>query len=331
MRQRKTGLWIGAVAAVGIGVACFVLLQPHPTHKIKKMPLAMQNDNIPKPSEADKLYASSPKVAKEKYQAFVKKYTASHDPKVQDQVGTARLKVGFLAAHQRNWTEARTAFLAADKQTKGTDQTGDFGTVNEQGAYEAIVCLDAAGKKEEAKKQYIDFIKNRPLSALCMACYRRLKRLNGGKTTEELDALIQSATTKQDANAKFESSVCGPRTLAHLCDLGVIKPGNQPHDYKAIAKLCHTKDTGTSIAGMLDGLKALGVQATAYKVNRQDLAKLKTPAILLWGDHYLTLVAVKDRAVRVFDTLTHTEHDLTIPNVDDPDFFVNAILLNNSI
>jgi hypothetical protein len=329
--NRKVALSGLAVASVvGAGVWVIVTGHPQPIPNNRKALLALKEPNVPKPVEADKLYSAKPKVAKEKYKAFVQQYAASPDPVIQDQVGTARVKIGYLAAHQKDWTQARAAFLQADKETKGTGRSGDFGTVNEQGAYQAIVCLEASGDKEAARQQYTDFIKTRPLSSLCMACYRRLKRLNNGETTPEMDALVETATKQQDQNAKFEASVCGPRTLAYLCEKGILNPGKQPSDYKAFSKLCHTTDTGTSVSGMIDGLKAFGVNASAFRVNRQDLTKAKLPAILLWGDHYLTLLAVEDHSMKVYDTLTRSEREMKLPERDDPDFFVNLILLNGT-
>jgi hypothetical protein len=289
------------------------------------------HDNIPRPTEADRLYGPEPKVAVEKYKEFVKKYDGSKNPVVQDQVGTARVKIGFLAAHQKQWGQARSAFLEAAEKTKGTGITGDFGSVSDQGAYEAIVCVQASGNISEAKRQYKDFILQRPLSPLCMACYRRLKLLNGGHATPEMDEWIDSATRKREANDKFESSVCGPKTLAYLCDVGALHPGSSPHDYKSLAASCGTSDKGTTVEGMLTGLKKLGVTASAYRVNRQDLTRVSTPAILLWGDHYLTLLAVHERDMTVYDTTTHAERMMTLPELDNPDFYVNAILLKGAL
>ena len=327
MRTPKTAIWICVAGAVGVLVALGVLNSRHATPRLAKhlLPVA---DNVPRPKEADRLYVSNPKVAAEKYKEFVAKHAAAKDPVIQDQVGTARLKIGYIAAHDKNWVLARQSFLAADKQTKGTESTGDFGTVNEQGAYEAIVCLEADGKQDEARVRYTEFIKQRPLSPLCMACYRRLTRLNGDKSTPELEHLIETATRKQDANAKFESSVCGPKTIAYLFDSGALNAGNQPHDYKTVAKLCHTTDSGTTITGMLDGFKAFGIKAAGYKVNRQDLVRVKSPAVLLWGTHYIALLKVDSRSILAYDSFTRSERNFSIPALDDPDFFVNVITLN---
>lgn len=336
-RQEKgpvaAALWISLVLGASLGA--ILLVRPHDglrrSEPNGRPSLADRNSDVPKPQEADRLYGSNPKAAANKYQQFVEKYKASPEPVVQDQVGTARLKLGFLAAHQKDWKLARTEFLLTSKETKGTDRTGDFGTVNEQGCYEAIVCLEASGHKDEARLQYLEFLKTKPLSSLCMACYRRLKRLNGGNSTKEYDALIQSATEKQGKNAKFEASVCGPRTIEYMLNSGLIQPADKDRaaraDYRSIAKLCRTTDSGTTIAGMIDGLRAFGISASAYRVNRQDLATLARPAILLWGPHYVVLKSVNKRSVDVYDTLTRSNRSIDIPAIDDPDFFINAIVL----
>ncbi len=330
--RRNQILGLSAVAALGVaGVAVFLLTKPHTKTPVVAKFQFPKDDHVPRPVDADKMYGPEPKAATRKYQEFVRKYDASPDPVIQDQVGTARVKIGFLAAHRKDWTGARSAFLEAAAKTKGTGKTGDFGSVSDQGAYEAIVCLQASGKVDEARQQYTKFIQDRPLSPLCMACYRRLKKLNGGTATPEMDALIDTATRKQEANDKFESSVCGPKTLAYLCEINALHPGDKPHDYKAFATLCKTTEKGTTVEGMITGLKAMGVPTSAYRVNRQDLTKIATPAILLWGDHYLTLLAVHDRDMTVYDTLTHSERPMTLPELDNPDFYVNAILLKGGL
>jgi hypothetical protein len=327
MPAPKRLVW-GILGTAALLTAVVMLTTFRQTHPRSVQRAVLPVDYVPRPKEADRLYASNPKAAAPKYREFVAKYASAKDPVLQDQVGTARLKLGFLAARQKDWRGARQAFLEAGSQTTGTGRTGDFGTVNEQGAYEAIVCLEASGHKEEARERYEGFIRNRPLSPLCMACYRRLKRLSGGRSTPALEKLIESATQRQDANSRFEASVCGPKAISHLIDIGALNAGNRPHDYKSVAKLCHTRDSGTTIAGMVEGLKALGACPSAYRVNRQDLVELKTPAILLWGDHYVTLLKVSDRTMRVYDTLSRSEQEYPIPDREDPDFYVNAVLIN---
>jgi ABC-type bacteriocin/lantibiotic exporter with double-glycine peptidase domain len=82
---------------------------------------------------------------------------------------------------------------------------------------------------------------------------------------------------------------------------------------------------------MLDCLKALHVPASAFKVDREDLEKVQTPAIVLWGEHYVTLLGVENRSIRVFDTLTRSERSVPIPDRDDPDFYLNVILLRGTL
>ncbi len=333
MKLSKRTIWIGGgfvvVAVIG---GLFLTTRPkHVEAHVSRAFVPRLIDNTPKPSKANDDYVAHPKVAKQELQSFIHQYETKPNPKIQDQVGAARLKIGFLAAHDKNWSQARQAFQEAANQTKGSGESGAFGTINEQGTYQAIVTLEASGKVDEAKMQYRQFIKQRPLSALCMACYRRLVRLNGGKTTDELTRLIESATKQQDANTRFESAVCGPKTLAYLCEIGAIRAGSSPSDYKSIAKSCGTTDSGTTVQGMIKGLKVLGVNASAYRVNRQDLEKIQTPAIILIGDHFVTLLEVKSDSMRVYDTVVSGERAIKIPDFSNPDFFVNTILLRGSL
>ena len=237
------------------------------------------------------------------------------------------MRLGYAAAKRKDWPEARATYLTAATIPGTKAMSPEWGTLSDQAAYQAAVCLVAEHQPAKAKAEFIRFIQTRPLSPLVHAAYRRLIRLNGGQSIKAYDDLLQTAITKQEANIRFETSVCGPKTIEYLVTQAGLpaKPGCAT-DYRSLAKLCGTHDRGTTLAGMRAGLKQLGITTYAYRVDRSDISKIKLPAILLEGDHYVALTDRTETTLTVFDTRLHDEQIRTLPPADDPDFFVNAIL-----
>jgi ABC-type bacteriocin/lantibiotic exporter with double-glycine peptidase domain len=156
------------------------------------------------------------------------------------------------------------------------------------------------------------------------AAYRRLARLNGGEATPAQDALLQAAVAKQEKRIRLETSVCGPKTIEYL----LTRLGRPAKGYKDIAKLCGTTDAGTTIEGLRKGLRALGVDSYAYKLNRRDLEGAPMPAILLEGDHFVALLKIEGGQALVYDSRYRAEREIGLPGLDDPDFFAAAILFS---
>jgi tetratricopeptide (TPR) repeat protein len=246
----------------------------------------------------------------------------SAEPEVQERVGRARLSLAHAEAARGDFGSARRTFLEADRQYKGTGaQSAEWGGVTDQAAYQAAVCLVAEGRREEAEAEFLRFLRERPLSPLVHAAHRRLARLKGS-TTAEQDALLQAAVARQEERIRFETSVCGPKTIEHLFP-------NLGKGYKEIAALCGTNDGGTTLEGMRRGLKALGLESHAYKLNRRDLEKAPLPAILLQDDHYVALKEIREGKARIYDPRYRAEQALALPPLDDPDFFANLILFSD--
>jgi hypothetical protein len=243
---------------------------------------------------------------------FVQRHADAPDPRVQDQVGRARLKLGYAAAHRKDFTGARAEFLTASREYRGTNaMSADFGGLPDQAAYQAAVCLAADGKKEEAEREFRRFLKDRALSPLVGAAYRRIERLKGGPD-EDAQALLQSALDKQQARVRFETSVCGPKAIAHMLPM-VGKPAA---DYKEIAKLCGTTDRGTTLEGMRAGLKKLGVETYGLQVNRDDFLRLPIPFLVLEDDHYVLVTEAKPREAIVFDPRFGSDRRMPLPASD---------------
>jgi TolA-binding protein len=120
-------------------------------------------------------------VAAKDLRAFVEKNKASTDPVIQDRVGAYKIRLAYKDAERGDFNQARSALLETAKTYKGTGvMSSDFGGVPDQAAYQAAVCLVAEGKKGEAEAEFLKFMKERPLSPLVTAAYRRICRLRGG-------------------------------------------------------------------------------------------------------------------------------------------------------
>jgi hypothetical protein len=279
-------------------------------------------------------------------------YIATHardtDPNVQDRVAASRMHLAFSQANE-SWKApknqakkkaayeaARVTFLAAANGPKGTGAMDpNYGTVTDQAAYQAAVCLAAENKPEAAKAEFIAFLRNRKLSPLCKACYRRLGRLNGGKPNTADDALMQAATDAQDKETKFELSVCGPKAIeallggrasspAHLANLPTSLIA-QPPNYKTIAKLCGTTNNGTTIEGMRKGLRSLGIMSYGVQLNAADFTKLKTPAILLCVGHYFLITKIAKGRFELYDPTTKRTVTADLPAPEEATFAANVI------
>lgn len=98
-------------------------------------------------------------------------------------------------------------------------------------------------------------------------------------------------------------------------------------DYRRIAKLCGTTDAGTTVEGMRKGLKSLGRESWAARLNRRDLAKASLPAVLFEGDHYVVLESVEGESATVWDPRFGATRPWRLPPGDDPDFSATVILL----
>ncbi len=301
MNKATTFLTIGTAAVVAGGL--FVVL---------RSPVAgpkPKGTSLPVPS------TSKPK----ELEAFVAMHAADKRPEVQDRVGAARIRLGYSLARTEGYAKARTAFLATAETHKGTGtQSAAFGGVADQAAYQAAACLVGEGKNAEATKEFERFLKERPLSPLATASYRRLQRLNGGESKPEWDLLLQADISRQEAHIRFETSVCGPKCLEHLTG----------KDYKEIAKLCGTTDNGTTVEGMRKGLKALGKESWAVKLNRADLAKAALPAVLLEDDHYVIVEKIEGDTAALWDPRYRSSRPWKLPKIDDPDFSATVILLS---
>jgi hypothetical protein len=315
--MRRLAPFLGAILALvllAVIAVRYQAAQPKP-----KKPLTVADKAHIERSQADVKYGTQ--AGKALYQSFVDKWASSPDPKIQDEVGAARLRLAFMSARGGDYPKARDQFVQTAALYKGTGAMGkDFGGIKDQALYEAAVCLVGEGKKAEARAKFIQFMQEQPLSPLVNAAYRRIVRLDG-KPSRDLDALLQHDIDKQTKFVKFEASVCGPKAIAYVLEA----TKGQKLDYKQLAKECGTDDKGTSLDGMRACLKSHGETYTGLRLNRRDFAKMPLPAILLASDHYLVVTKVDYNSYSAYNSIYGQEEKYPLPSLDSPDFTATVL------
>ncbi|MBI1332267.1 MAG: hypothetical protein GC165_05255 [Armatimonadetes bacterium] len=298
----KVGFAVAALGAVAAGV---VLLAPH------------KNNGHPLPAYATKpLPRKELSEVKDAPKEFIAQNENSSDKEVQSLVTRARIMEGYEAAKKKDFGAAHAEFVEAAYKHKGTNAMDpDYGTLSDQAAYQAIVCVDAEGKKDEAEKEYRQFMEERKESPLITACFRRLERLHG-KNLPEDEARLQAGIAAQEKRIRFETSVCGPKCIEKI--LPIL--GQPQKDYKELAKLCGTTDSGTTLEGLKKGCDAIGLEAVGVELNARDFCHLTKPFVWLQNDHYLAVLEIKEGRMRVYDSRYDNEVWRSLPAPDNADF-----------
>lgn len=269
-------------------------------------------------SSADAVFASTnPKIPEKAYSEFIERHADDADPGVQDEVASARIRIGYVLAKSHKYEAASKVLKQAEASYKGTGMSSpDFGGLKDQAAYQSAVCLSAAGKKEEARQAFIQFFKDYQLSPLVHAVRRRLIALNGGKSTSEIDALVETAVEKQQEHAQLEMSSCGPRAIFRLLNL----LGKNPPAIEEIGRRCKSTNQGTTLAGMQKGLSSFGLNSYGYELNRTDFESVPLPALWLSGDHYVVVEGFGVNSVRVYDPLYKSDRSIDLKSASDSNF-----------
>ncbi|RYG49640.1 hypothetical protein EON79_00570 [bacterium] len=237
-------------------------------------------------------------------------------------VAEARLREGHRAAKSKDWKAARAQFLIAAKTPAPKSSVGPFGSLSDQGLYQAAATLAGEGRAEEAKRAFLSFLKERPGSPLVHAAKKRVDRFGDAAASDEAERLLQAAIARQEKRIRFEMSVCGPKAVARI----LASLGKRAPSYKKLAEECGTRDSGTTLEGLRKGLKGRGVESWAYRLNREDLLEAPLPAILLYGDHYVVLERIDEKSLAFFDPSTGATERRATPLPEAIDFSIDAIL-----
>lgn len=309
MRKAPIKIAVASLAIVGIAATGWII-----SAKRTHVPVTKANKSF----EPDQVIVDAQKSPKE----FIAKNADSKDVKIQTAVTRARMTDAYELAKKKDFSGARAEFIEASFKHKGTDAMNpDFGTLSDQAAYQAIVCLDADGKDEEAKAEFRKFMRERPLSPLISACARRLERLTNNTLLPEDEALLQNGIAAQEKKIAFETSVCGPKCLEKVLPLF----GKENKNYQELAKLCGTDGKGTSMEGLKKGCETLGLQPVGLELNALDFRQMSKPFIWLQVDHYIAVLQIKGGKMQTFDPRYKQEAWINLPEADDAKFRANVL------
>ncbi len=286
---------------------------------------SLNRASAPPLAKADMLAATgNSEAAIASYDAYIGEHRTSSDPVTQDRVAAARIRKGYALAKQDNFPAARTALLEAEREYRGTGKmVPDEGGAKDEAAYQAAVCLLAMNKPVEGKRALIQFIDTYPDSPKTGGAYKRLMRLSQGKERDAITAKLDAITKARTDRYFLEIAKCGPRAIAYLAQLKQLKVPTEDQ----LVQACKTDKAGSSMAGMISGLKLCGLRGNGYELNRKDFAKIPTPAIWLQGDHYYVVLKVLGNKVEVYDPLAKDEVFLTVPAIDDTAFTASVLTL----
>lgn len=311
----KRVAWI--LCALGVVAGCVLWLRPRPAVDVATpWPLAKAQRAF---HQGD--YDS----AKQDLTRYVAAHEASPDPNTQDVVTQARLRLGHIAAKQRDFSGARQAFLMAEEKDRGTGMASlAFGNLKDQAAYQAIACLMAEHKNAQATKELEAFIQNRWQSPLIHGAYQRLIILDQGKPTKAHEALIAASTERQNGYLRQQAAMCGPRALEWLLSEKRLS-GAKQITAQELAKAAQTTDEGTTMDGMRLATAHAGLTAYAYQLSRPDFALMPKPALWLADNHYVAVTKIQGNTVTAYDPMVKAVRDFPIPEVSDKSFSANVL------
>lgn len=304
MKVSWTSLGLG-LGLVGFGILCTFAWQKRVTDNNALLILPIQ-----KLAQAETLPTSE----KRKYfGSFIEENAGSRDEKVQDAVTSARMRLAYMESGAKPEV-ARELFLEAEEKHSGSEAMDpSFGAMPDQARYQAINCLMIGGKTEQARDEYMAFLKERPLSPLVFGVHKRLLKLRTeGESREEIDRLLQVAVDKQDEHGKREMALCGPRCIEKLVELserGEIQLSD-------IEKQAGTTLNGTSMSGMVSALGAAGFQAEGLLVSHADFKTQKLPFIWLDKGHYLLVHSRKNNKFVAYDPFIRNDREIAIPKAE---------------
>lgn len=313
--QHRNRIALGVVC-LGCGIGTYMVLNS-----------LNSPSSIAKLQSVENLRHKSTSSYEKELQKFVAQYDSSHSKTDQDAVISAKLRLGYALAKKGDYTQARSTLLSASKNSGTGTPNPDYGTLEDQARYQAIVCLVADKKVEAARKEFLQFIKDRPTSALAIQCFRRLVRLNGGVPRKSDQEAFERADSLHQAEVQRQLASCGPLVINRL----LTKLAYQVPQIEELMEECKTNESGTDLESMRRVLQRRGLNWTGYALNRQDFSKMPLPCIWMQQDHYVLVEAVTPEFALVFDPMFNGLRKEQLPPIDDRKFsaIVLAQTMNN--
>jgi predicted double-glycine peptidase len=220
----------------------------------------------------------------------------------------AELIAAYSAARRKEFPLAETRFVQAKELASYLPDHGrqgpQFGepepTLQEEAAYQEVVCVSAQGHREQAESGYRAFMQRYPQSILIHGALKRIARLHGGDAPKDAEAVWRHAMNLQaqaQKEQKRSQSLCAPECLAHL-----LEQRGQKADVQQLAQEMHTDENGTSLALLASTARQYGYHPRGLQVSEAGLQKQKLPAVaLVGGGHFVVVEQVTPQRVTLWD------------------------------
>ena len=309
---------IGCVSAVGVG---YGLRQERavkvPLHSVyssegyggyvgKSAPLVFPSDAVQPVREA--YLAGHYAEVVEKAEETFHRYAGSTKPQELKEMALARRLEAYATARQGNYPRARDLFGYLQAEASRLPDKGKLPSLNgtpeptleEEGAFQKIVCRGGSGDKVGAEEEYKQFLREYPQSILVHAAVKRVRRFHNGDSPAEVEALWKQAMQAQAKQRQVEqraASLCGPKCVAEL-----LRRQGKRVDIEALAKAMGTDSAGSSVAGVAKVAHAQGFRGEGVKMTSAGLSQQKTPFLaLIMPGHYVVVETHSPEGVTLWD------------------------------
>jgi predicted double-glycine peptidase len=220
----------------------------------------------------------------------------------------AELISAYAAARRQEFKLAEERFVQANELASYLPDHGaapfHFGepepSLQEEAAYQEVVCVSAQGHKELAESGYEQFMRDYPQSILIHGALKRIARFHGGDVPKHSEAIWKQAMALQVQARKQQmraQAMCAPECLAHL-----LSQRGQKADVERLAREMQTDESGTSLSALAKSAAHHGYRPHGLRLTQRGLAEQPLPAVaLIHGGHFVVVEHLSPESVTVWD------------------------------
>jgi tetratricopeptide (TPR) repeat protein len=224
----------------------------------------------------------------------------------------------FMLANDGNYKEAYgklDQMIASYPEAAKDYDYFSFTTALEDMKYQQALLLIAEGKKNEALEALKAFSVEHASSHLAQRALQKIDELQQTNVLSEVpNAQLKTTTitiadsTNSDGN-KTLVTYDGMLDPSQICSCGpvALKTALAQMGYKSkldqIIENAGTTISGTTVAGLIRAANKENQSAFALTVDKDELTKLRLPAILLFDDHYVTITKITGNRITYHDPL----------------------------
>ncbi|MCC6443784.1 MAG: hypothetical protein IT210_10065 [Armatimonadetes bacterium] len=151
--------------------------------------------------------------------------------------------------------------------------------LRERAAYQAAICLSAAGRSREAIQALDALLSRTPSATILIGCRDYLAKLRGGRLTaseERWLARAQKKRQEEERARQWRLAACGPKALGY-----VLRSHAQPASWQTLAREAGMTRQGTSMDGLARCARQRGFSAVGVQVDLAQLTEQPPPASAL--------------------------------------------------